>query len=189
MTPLLMCMATEYPQARLEIARGATPMLVQQLRERVLDALILDIRSLSPANDLLVEPLCEMPGAFMCRPAHPLATLKKVSLAQVQQYPVASTPLSDEVARVLIERYGADAHPDHMVNLRCEEISSLLDVARSTDAVVVAVRALAPDLVALPMSPPMNATARFGWVTLKSRSESPLSKLLHQMAIDIVAAV
>jgi DNA-binding transcriptional LysR family regulator len=189
MTPLLMCMATEYPQARLEIARGATPMLVQQLRERVLDALILDIRSLSPANDLLVEPLCEMPGAFMCRPTHPLAQLKKVSLAQVQQYPVASTPLSDEVARVLIERYGADAHPDHMVNLRCEEISSLLDVARSTDAVVVAVRALAPDLVALPMSPPMNATARFGWVTLKSRSESPLSKLLHQMARDIVGAV
>jgi hypothetical protein len=118
-----------------------------------------------------------------------LAQLKKVSLSQVQQYPVASTPLSDEVARVLIERYGADAHPDHMVNLRCEEISSLLDVARSTDAVVVAVRALAPDLVALPMSPPLNATARFGWVTLKSRSESPLSKLLHQTAHDIVAAV
>jgi hypothetical protein len=43
--------------------------------------------------------------------------------------------------------------------------------------------------VALPMSPPMNATARFGWVTLKLRSESPLSKLLHQMARDIVATV
>lgn len=188
MTPLLMCMANEYPQAYLEIARGATPMLVQRLRERSLDALILDIRSLSPANDLRVEPLCEMPGAFLCRSTHPLAKLKKVSLAQVQQFPVASTPLSDEVARVLIERYGAEAHPDQLVNLRCEEISSLLDVARSTDAVVVAVRALAPDLVALPMTPPLNATARFGWVTLKSRSESPLSKLLHQIAHDIVAS-
>jgi DNA-binding transcriptional LysR family regulator len=67
MTPLLTHMATEFPQARLDIARGATSLLVQQLRERTLDALILDIRSLSPSNDLKVEPLCELPGAFMCR--------------------------------------------------------------------------------------------------------------------------
>ena len=189
MTPLLMCLASEYPQARLDIARGATPMLVQRLRERSLDALILDSRSLSPASDLQVTALCELPGAFMCRPTHPLAKLKKVSLAQVQRFPVASTPLSDEVARVLIERYGAEAHPDQLVSLRCEEISSLLDVARASDAVVVAVRAIAPDLVALPMSPPLNATARFAWVSLKSRSESPLSKLLHRMARDIVASL
>lgn len=187
MTPLLMCVATEYPQARLEIARGATTLLVQQLRERVLDALILDIRSLSPASDLRVEPLCEMPGAFMCRPKHPLTKLKSVSIEQVRAYPVASTPLSDEVARILIERYGAQAYPEQLVSLRSEEVSSLLDVARSTDAVVLAVRAVAPDLVVLPMSPPLNASARFGWVTLKSRSESPLSKLLHHMARDVVA--
>ena len=187
MTPLLMCLATEYPQARLDIARGATPMLVQQLRERLLDALILDIRSLSPASDLLVEPLCEMPGAFMCRPSHPLAKRKSVTLDAVRDFPVASTPLSDEVARVLIERYGAQAHPEQLVNLRCDEISSLIDVARSTDTVVLAVRVVALDLVALPMSPSLNATARFGWVTLKSRSESPLAKLLRQMAKDIVS--
>lgn len=157
-------------------------MLVQQLRDRTLDALILDIRSLSPANDLQVEPLCELPGAFMCRKGHPLAKLKSVRLEQVCAYPVASTPLSDEVARVLIERYGPQAHPDQMVKLRCEEISSLLDVARSTQTVVVAVRALAPDLVELKMSPPLNANARFGWVTLKSRTESPLARLLFQAA-------
>jgi hypothetical protein len=26
-------------------------------------------------------------------------------------YPMASTPLSDEVARVLVERYGPQSHP------------------------------------------------------------------------------
>lgn len=186
MTPLMMCLATEYPQARLDIARGATVMLVQQLRERALDALILDIRSLSPASDLRVEPLCEMPGAFMCRQEHPLTKLKNVTMDQVRAYPVTSTPLSDEVARMLIERYGAQANPEQLVSLRCEEISSLLDVARSTEAVVLAIRAVAPDLVALPMSPPLSATARFGWVTLKSRAASPLCKLLHQIAKDVV---
>jgi DNA-binding transcriptional LysR family regulator len=185
MTPLLTFMATECPGARLEIARGATTLLVQQLRDRVLDALILDIRSLSPSPDLQVEPLCELPGAFMCNKKHPLAKRKSVTLAQVLEYPVASTPLSDEVARVLVERYGAQAHPDQLIHLRCEEVSSLLDVARNTNTVVVAVRALAPDLIELPMSPPLNATARFGWVSLKSRTESPLAKLLQQAARDI----
>lgn len=187
MTPLMMCVATDYPQARLDIARGSTALLVQQLRERALDALILDIRSLTPASDLRVEPLCEMQGAFMCRPSHPLTKLKSVTIDQVRDYPVASTPLSDEVARILIERYGSQAYPEQLVSLRCEEISSLLDVARLSDAVVLAIRAVAPDLVALPMSPPMRATARFGWVTLKSRAESPLSQLLHQLAKDVVA--
>jgi hypothetical protein len=115
-----------------------------------------------------------------------LAKLKNVKLEQVLAYPVASTPLSDEVARVLTERYGANAHPDHLVKLRCEEISSLLDVARHTQTVVVAVRALAPDLVELKMQPPLNANARFGWVSLKSRTESPLARLLFQAARNSV---
>ena len=186
MTPLLTFMASEYPKAHLHIARGNTAVLVQALRDRTLDALVLDIRSLTPANDLVVENLCELPGAFMCRKGHPLARSRRVTLPMVQAYSVASTPLSDEVARILVDRYGPDAHPDVMVNLHCEEISSLLDVARSSDAVVVAVRSLAPDLIALKMSPALDASAKFGWVSLRSRSESPLSGLLRQRAKTIL---
>lgn len=188
MTPLLAFMASTYPKAHLHIARGSTAVLVQALRDRTLDALVLDIRSLSPSSDLLVETLCEMPGAFMCRKGHPLAKARKLTLQMVQAYPVASTPLSDEVARILVDRYGPDAHPDVMVNLRCEEISSLLDVARASDAIVVAVRSLAPDLVALKMSPELHASARFGWVSLRSRSESPLCGFLRQQTKAVLGA-
>jgi DNA-binding transcriptional LysR family regulator len=174
MTPLLMLMATEHPQAHIDISRGSTTLLVQALRERLLDALILDIRSLQPSADLKVEALQEMAGAFMCRPGHPLAKKRSVPFAMLRDYPVASTPLSDEVARILMERFGPSAHPDQLVNLRCEEISSLLDVARTSDAVVLAIRASAPDLVELPVSPALNANARFGLVTIASRTEPPL---------------
>jgi DNA-binding transcriptional LysR family regulator len=186
MTPLLAFMATEYPKAHLQISRASTTALVQLLRDRSLDALVIDIRSLSPANDLIVENLCELPGAFMCRKGHPLAKFRQVSLKMIQTYSVASTPLSDEVARILVDRYGPDAHPDVMVNLCCEEISSLLDVVRSTDAIVVAVRSLAPDLVTLKMSPELNASAKFGWVSLRSRSESPLCGFLRNKAKEIL---
>ena len=171
MSPLLMLMATEYPKAHIDISRGSSTLLVQALRERLLDALILDIRSLQPSADLKVEAIHEMTGAFMCRSGHPLAKKNSVPFSMLRDYPVASTPLSDEVARILVERFGPQAHPDQLVNLRSEEISSLVDVVRKSDAVLLAIRASAPDLVELSMSPPMNAQARFGLVTIASRTE------------------
>jgi DNA-binding transcriptional LysR family regulator len=187
MTPLLLHMAQHYPQAQIEIARGNTDLLVRTLRERLLDVLVIDLRSLKPASDLHVLQVGELPGAFMSRKGHPLSKKKQVTLDMVRRYPVASTPLSDEVARVLIDRYGPEAHPDQLITLRCEEISSLLDVARTSDAVVVAVRAVAPDLQELRMHPPLNATARFGWVTLKNRSVPPLYEALQAEVRKLLA--
>ena len=186
MTPLLMVMAHEHPQAHIDISRGSTPLLVQALRDRLLDALILDIRSLQPAADLRIEVLKEMKGAFMCRPDHPLAKKRNVPFAMLRHYPIASTPLSDEVARILMERYGSQAHPDQLVNLRCEEISSLLDVARSSNAIVLAIRASAPDLVELSVSPALNANARFGLVTMASRTEPPLLGKVRELMQDVM---
>jgi DNA-binding transcriptional LysR family regulator len=186
MSPLLMLFATEYPRAHIDISRGSTALLVQALRDRLLDALILDIRSLQPSVDLKIEAIHEMAGAFMCRPGHPLAQKSSVPFAALQNYPIASTPLSDEVARILMERFGAQAHPDSLVNLRSEEISSLLDVARKSDAVVLAIRASAPDLVELPISPPMNAKARFGLVTMASRTEPLLLGTVRELMHDIL---
>jgi DNA-binding transcriptional LysR family regulator len=189
MTPMLMLMATKYPKAHIDISRGSTTLLIQALRERLLDALILDIRSLEPATDLKIEAIHEMAGVFMCRPDHPLAKKRSVPFAMLRDYPIASTPLSAEVARILIERFGPQAHPDTLVNLRSEEISSLLDVVRNSNAVVLAIRASAPDLVELPVSPPLNVKARFGLVTIASRTEPPLldkvRALMHDTLRDI----
>ena len=186
MTPMLMLMATHYPRAHIDISRGSTVLLVQALRERFLDALILDIRSLQPSADLKVEVLQEMTGAFMCRPGHPLAKKNSVPFAMLRDYPIASTPLSDEVARILVERYGPQAHPDQLVNLRSEEISCLLDVVRKSDAVVLTIRASAPDLLELPVSPPLNAKARFGLVTIASRTEPPLLDKVRALMREIL---
>jgi DNA-binding transcriptional LysR family regulator len=174
MTPLLLQMARERPRLRVEIARGATELLVQALRERSLDGLVVDARSVRPAPDLQTQSLHDMRGCFMVRRGHPLARRRGgASFDDLLRHPVASTPLSDEVARVLVERYGPRAHPSLLVTLRCEEIPSLVEVARHSDAVVLAIRAAAPDLVELKMRPPLVATAHFGLVTLRRRTEPP----------------
>ncbi|MEY2689451.1 MAG: hypothetical protein RL375_3650, partial [Pseudomonadota bacterium] len=103
----------------------------------------------------------------------------------------ASTPLSDEVARLLVERYGARAHPDVCVTLQCEEIPSLVEVARRSDAVLLAIRSAAPDLTELQLAPPLDATARFALVTLQHRTEAPalsaVRTLMSQWLIDSAA--
>jgi hypothetical protein len=45
-------------------------------------------------------------------------------------YPIASTPLSDEVARVLVERYGPERPPGHLRDVALRGTASLVDVAR-----------------------------------------------------------
>lgn len=174
MTPLLMKTARERPRLRLEIARASTELLVQALRERTLDALVVDARSLRPAPDLHTRALHDLRGAFLVRRGHPLARRRGgATFDDLLGYPMASTPLSDEVARVLVERYGPRAHPSQCVTLRCDEIPSLVEVTRRSDAVLLAIRAAAPDLVELRLKPALDATARFGLVTLARRTEPP----------------
>lgn len=188
MTPLLMQIAKHHPGLRVEVARGGTELLTQALRARSLDALVIDARSLKPAPDLRSESLGEMRGAFMCRRAHPLATSRRpITFDAVRRYGIASTPLSDEVARILVERYGPDAHPQHCVTLRCDEIGSLADVARRSDVVLLAIRAAAPDLVELALKPPLNSGARFGLVTLAGRSEAPALPIVRRLAPKLLS--
>ena len=100
MTPLLLKVAQERPRLRLELARGGTDMLAQALRDPRLDALVVDARSLRPAPDLHTQWLHTMSGAFLVRRGHPLARRKgPLRFQALLDFPVASTPLSDEVAR------------------------------------------------------------------------------------------
>ena len=187
MTPLLKIMAKLHPTIHVEVARGHTDALARALRERELDALVVDARSLSPAPDLRVANLVEMRGAFMVRPNHPLTRWKgTLRFDALRQFPIASTPLSDEVARTMVERYGPSAHPSECVTLRCEEIPSLVEVVRHSDAVLIAIRAAAPDLVELALKPTMTATARFGIVTLVRRTEPPALPIVRKLVTELM---
>lgn len=182
MTPLLLQTALERPRLRVEVARGATDRLVEALRDRSLDALVVDVRSLRPAADLRAEALHDLQGAFMVRRGHPLLRRRRaLGFDDLLHYPMASTPLSDEVARVLVQRYGPQAHPAECVTLRCEEIASLVEVARRSDVVLLAIRAAAPDLAVLRLQPALDASARFGLVTLDRRTVPPAVSLVRAL--------
>ena len=190
MTPLLTHVAAHYPQVRVAIARGSTELQVAQLRQRELDALVVDARRISYASDLVIEPLTELRGGFVSRAGHPLAQLASVSFAQLMAYPVATTPLSDEVARMLVAHYGPGADPARMAALVCEDVGSLLDAVAETDAVFLGVIAAARSgieagrLAELRMAPPLAGGARFAYVRLAGRTEAPVMQVLRRFVAE-----
>lgn len=172
MGPLLQEVATRHPGLQLDITRSTTELLVQSLRARQLDALVVDARSLVPAPDLRTDAAFELRGAFLVRRGHPLTRRRRpLRFDEVAAHRIASTPLSDEVARVLVSRYGAAAHPQVCVSLRSDDLASLVTLAQRGDAVLLAVRAAAPELVELRLDPPLAANARLAMVTLLRRSQ------------------
>jgi DNA-binding transcriptional LysR family regulator len=179
--PLMLYMAEHHPRLQVEISRGNTVLLLNELREQHLDGAIVDIRSMRPSADLQVAQVFELDAGFLVRRDHPLAQAgRTVSVEEVMGFPVASTPLSDEVARILITRYGPLANPDNIVTLRCDETLSIVEVARRSNAILLTVNAVAADLIRLDVSPALDATARFGLVTLAQRHEAPALRILRE---------
>jgi DNA-binding transcriptional LysR family regulator len=178
MLPLL-CAASAQAGMRVSVTQGPVELQMLQLRSRQLDAMVVDMRRVIPATDLNIESMAELRAGFVVRAQHPLAAEKKVTLADVLRYPVASTPLSDEVARLLVDQFGPQANPAEMVTLRCDDVASLVQTAARTDAIFLGVLATARSglddgsLVELQLTPHLAATARFAYVTLAGRTEAP----------------
>jgi len=186
MTPLLCQVASLHPRVRVAIARGSTTLQLVQLRARELEALVIDARRVAPSPDLLIETLGEMRTGFVARSDHPLAARRRLSFHELLEYPVASTPLSSEVARLLVDQYGESADPGRMVDLQCEDVGSLIDTVMKSSAIFLGIVAAARNairkgqLVELALTPRMLATARYAYVTLKGRTEAPVMKLFRR---------
>ena len=186
MTPLLQEATISMPDVRVSLWRGSTELQLLQLRSRELEALVIDARRVSPAPDLSLEPLGEMRTGFIAASSHPLAKKRKVKFEELLDFPIASTPLSADVARLLVEQYGAKADPQLMITLRCEDIKSLIDTVAKTNMIYLGIVAAARDgieaasLSELAISPQVAATARFAYVTLRGRTEAPAMRWFRE---------
>lgn len=190
MTPLLCHMAMQHPRVQVAVTRGPTELQLMQLRAGQLDALVLDARSVVPAPDLVTESIAELRTCFACRAGHPLAGRDSVSIADLLAFPVASTPLSDETARRLVDLYGPQAIPERMITLQCDDVASLVGAVECSQAVFLGLAAAARagiaagTLVELPVRPLFDFKARFAYVTLAGRTEAPVMAVFRRFAAE-----
>jgi DNA-binding transcriptional LysR family regulator len=188
MTPWLVYMAKHYPTVQVTVSRGSTELQLTQLRERQLDALVVDVRRVESAPDLKMTQVVEMRAGFVCRQGHPLLAraTKGLPFDALLSYPIASIQLSQEVARLLVDHYGPQANPAQMTTLQCEDIASLLDVVDQTDAIYLGIVGAAREgltqgrLVELPMQIPLKGQARLALITLAGRTELPVMSVFRE---------
>ena len=187
MTPWLVYMAKHHPMVQVTVSRGSTELQLTQLRERQLDALVVDVRRVEAAPDLIMTQVVEMRAGFVCRQGHPLLerAAKGLPFDALLAYPIASIQLSQEVARLLVDHYGPQANPAQMTTLQCEDIASLLDVVGQTDAIYLGIVGAAQvgldegRLVELPMQIPLKGQARLALITLAGRTELPVMSVFR----------
>ncbi len=185
MQPLMRLAADQYPRVRIQITRGSTELQLVQLRERALDAMVVDARRVNPSADLRIEPLGELRAGFIARADHRLASQRAVSMAQVLAYPLATTPLSAEVARTLLEQYGEGMHHERIMAISCEDIPAMLTTVEQSQAIYLGIVAAAHEglregrLRELPVQPAIGIGARYAYVSLVGRTEAPVMQLFR----------
>lgn len=189
--PFLVHIAQQHPGVRVSITSGAIELQLVQLRQRTLDALVIEVRNIAPAPDLAIERLAEMRAGFVCRSGHPLLQAgRPVSFDDMLRYPLASTPLSTEVAHALVNRFGPRADPQQAVSLRCDDIMSLIETVKASDAVYLGILAAARasieagQLVELVTAPQLINGPLFAFVTLAGRTEAPSMGLFRQFVAE-----
>ena len=186
----LMRYARDYPGGmKIRISRALQDLQLQALRERQLDALVMDLRSVPhTSGDLVVKKLCEMPTAVLCRTQHPLTRQDTLTLADLKAYPAAGTGVSASVARHAVERFGALAHPDSFLAIGSDDVSAMLQLACESDVLFVGIVAPALPLldsgalVQLPF-PMEGLESHLAWVQRAARAPNPVLDAIHQLVL------
>ena len=187
MGPTMEHMARFHPKVKLTVTRGTVKSQLEQLRNREIDAIAVSHRGLVPAPDLDIEVIGELRAGFVCRAVHPLATCARVAFDALLDYPIASTPLSDDVALSLVSRLGPGANPAQMVTIECEDVASLIETVQRTDAIFLGIVKAAErglrdgSLIELKFVPGFSDQARFALVTLAGRTAPPALAIFRRL--------
>jgi DNA-binding transcriptional LysR family regulator len=188
MTPFLSRMAAAHPRVQVNVARGSVDMLIQALRVEALDLIAVDLRALSASAELQIDPLPGLRGGFLCRAGHPLLEQAAIDLPMLRQYPVMSTPLSEEITRNLVVELGPDAHPERLMTINSEDIHGLLDIVEATEAIFFGIFRCAKSRIdegrikEIQVQPHFERLGRYALVSLSGRSASPAAALFQEFA-------
>ncbi len=179
-----------YPGVKLLLRRGTAQFLMSALRDRSIDIVLIDTRSLAQSDDLLVEQIGTLDGGIICRSEHPLALRPSVTFQDVLQFPILCTSISDEAERSTREHFGLLQDIRISTMVESEELEPLVSVAIHSDAVFFAVKAVAREHIAagrlkvVSVENPMKFSIPVSMVRLASKGESKLIGTVKEFALE-----
>ncbi|KPU97044.1 hypothetical protein APR50_20175 [Variovorax paradoxus] len=162
-----------HPRVKLLVRRGTARFLMGALRDRSIDAVLIDARSLVLSDELAVERMGGLAGGAICRVGHPLAARAAVTMQDLLQYPVLSTDVSDEVATLTKEHYGLSGDVRHSTTVESEELEPLIAATARSDAIFFGALAAAGEQI---------AAGRLRRITVESQLEVSIPVALVRLA-------
>jgi len=183
-----------HPGLRVDLSVDDWPALIQRVISGELDVAIAEI-SLAVEDDRLhVEPLPQHPGAFYCRPDHPLANRVGPTLEEVRRYPLVATALPPRLAQLTNAKYlGVLSRlPEGVATpeIRVETFDLVRRIVMESDAIGSAILSQIKDevalgqLVVLPLELAWLKT-NYGVIRLANRTPAPAAITF----IDILRAI
>lgn len=186
--PFLSHMAGAHPAIRVSAQTQATSDLLRQLREERIDAIVGDAYVLSGSDDLELTPLGELRAGMACRAGHPILRRDTIDLQAMHDYPVASTTLSSQIVRLMVEVHGPAAAADNLVSLHCDNLDVLRSVALHTDTLLFGILSVTRRerarglMVELPLPPEPRLCGRYALARLAARTLTPMLAELYGFA-------
>lgn len=191
MTPGFIAHAlSAYPRVRLLIRRGTPEYLLGALRDRSIDAIVIDARSLAIHEDLIMEPVGSLLGGIVCRAGHPLTRQSTIVYEDLLRFPIFNTAVSDEVTRWVQERYGQTMDVRRFVTVESEDIEPLIAAVACTDALFVGVTSAANEWIAMGklttirIDPSIEVPVPVALVRLANKTEPKLVHVVRKFALD-----
>lgn len=180
--PALARLAAAHPGLQVRISTGYFADIFDMVLKGTVEVGISDIAAWRSESRLEFTSLGRHRIILACRPAHPLASRRGVTLPEAWSYPLAAPLLTGAVAGAVPARCAAgrrDEATGHFIPAFCtESVPVALAVARSSDAVFAGPVALArPDLdagrlVIVDVSL-AGIDLEYGAYTLRGRTLSP----------------
>lgn len=173
----------KHPRLRITIEVTGANTLLEMIERDLLDIYVADVRTILPRHQVTVEPLPQLPVAYMVRAGHPLAQQRgRIPIAQVHRYPLGIAELPPSLAVKLHEEGGSDGP-----TLRCNDVTSLKRLALTTDIVIFLPLTVAPtelsagQLVVIDTVSALMGRTQVGIVSMKHRSLGPAARVFADL--------
>ncbi len=178
-------LSARYPGLRITLRAEPWRQVADAVSRGALDLAVVESSALETDKNLMLEPLPQHQGAFVCRPGHPLLGMPNLTLDKVFRYPFVGPRLPARIGMPLHGlAHGFRPDPtgqDLIPSLHVESSALAKKVVIAGDAVAILPHALvvaelaAGKLAVLPWRPAWLHT-RYGFVYRRDRTLSPSAR-------------
>jgi DNA-binding transcriptional LysR family regulator len=180
---LLARLRAERPAVRLSVVVNNWMNLLTNLRAEEIEFFMAEVRSIEPADDIIITHEVRQFGSLFCRPGHPLLDQQEHRLQDVMPYGLACPRLPLRIENALRQIFKRPPGKPLPLALQCDSMSVLFDAVQSTNAVLMASdAAVAPELesgrlIPIHVKEMAQIYAEVGIVYLRGRTLSPGAQL------------